>query len=105
MRTTAIAIARTTAMMTMASNMAGSVSLNGKSGKSAAEGYQRAQVPVAQPQPAPHHQAEIEPEQSVAEQRAADPKVRRDCASEIAGQQDRAQDRGRRHSIEHGAHN
>jgi hypothetical protein len=61
-------------------------------------------VPVAQPQSAPHHQPKIKSEQEVREQWAADPQVRRHRTAEIAGEQDRAEDRGRRDGIEHRAH-
>src|SRR5229473_7180300 len=99
----AMAIASTTAMMAMISNMANSLFVNCQGGKSTPPGYQVAQGPVAEPQPAPHHQAQIEPEQRVGEQRAADPHMRRHRAAEVASQQDRAQDRGRRDRIEDGA--
>src|SRR5882762_11894919 len=88
----AMAIASTTAMMAMISNMANSLFVNCQGGKSTPPGYQVAQTPVTEPQPAPHHQAQIEPEQCVGEQRAADPHMRCHRAAEIAGQQDRAQE-------------
>src|SRR5690349_11632726 len=121
MRITAIASASTMAMMIKTSDMAGSVWFGELFGhdlfrkpvstfrdhavaaKSAAERQQRAQEAVAQPQPGPQHQAEIEPEQRVREQRAIDPDVRCDGATEIAGEQDRTEDRRRRHRIEQGA--
>src|SRR2546430_129393 len=51
---------------------------------------------VAQPQPAPHHHAEVKPEQRVREQRAVDPHMGCDRPAEIAGEQERTEDRGRR---------
>src|SRR5450631_2163359 len=103
MRTIATATASTTAMMAMISSMVGSVSMKCRREISTAEGDQALQVPVAQPEPTPQHQAEIEPEQRMGEQRTADPQVRGHRAAEIAGQQDRTQDRGRRDCVEHSA--
>src|SRR5674476_966592 len=102
-RTIAIATASMPAMMAMVSNMAGSVSVKCQRGKSTPERYQAAQAPVAQPQPAPHHQPEIEPEQRMGEQRAANPYMRGHGAAEIAGQQDCTENRGRRDRIENSA--
>src|SRR5260370_1493490 len=90
----AMAIASTTAMMAMISNMANSLFVNCQRGKSTPPGYQVAQTPIAEPQPAPHHQAQIEPEHRVGEQRAADPHMRRHRAAEIGSQHDLASDRG-----------
>src|SRR5436190_21710843 len=98
-RTMTIAITSMTAMMATIVSMTGSVNLNAWRGKSAAEGYQRAQAAVTQPEPAPHHQTEIEAEQREREQRTVDPQMGCDRAAEIAGEQDRTQDRGRRHRI------
>src|SRR6185436_12872334 len=100
--TAAMAIASMTATVTM-SNMSGSCVKYLVEIKLAAERDQGLQIPVAQPQPAPYHQAEIKPEQRVREQGAADPHMRGHGAAEIAGEQDRAEDRGRRNRIEHGA--
>src|SRR5688572_31233640 len=70
---------------------------------SAAEGNEGAQARLAQIEPAPDQQAEIDSEQGVAEQRAVDAQVRGDRAAHIAGQQDGAEHRGLRDRIEHDA--
>src|ERR1700694_94476 len=100
----AMAAASTTAIMAMISNMAGSVSLNGQRGRSAPERYQCAHVRVAQPEPAPYYQPKIEPVQRVGKERTGDPPMRCHRGAEIAGQQDRAENRGGRDRVENGAH-
>ena len=72
-------------------------------GRQRRNGIKAAQIAVAQPQPSPYHQAEIKSEQRVREQGTADPHMRGHRATEIAGEQDGAEDRGRRDRIEHGA--
>src|SRR5712671_1807185 len=116
MSTIAMTIASTTAMMAMISNIGRSVITfqrffsilpargeGADTATSTSQGHHPAQAPVAQPQPAPHHQAEIKPEQDVAEQRAADPQMRCHRAAEITGQEDRAKNGGRRDRVENGA--
>src|SRR5262245_18253278 len=71
-RTTAIASASTMATMIRIPDMAGSVSANFAARNSAAERQQRTQGCVAQPHPAPQHQAEVKPEQRMREQGAVD---------------------------------
>src|ERR1700733_10000857 len=96
-----MAIARTTAMMAMISSMERSPF---QSDELACERQQRAQALIAQPQAAPHHHAEIETEQNVGEQRASDSHMRSHRAAEIAGHQDRSDERGRRESVKRRAH-
>src|SRR3569623_3311084 len=58
------------------------------------DGEQGADARSAQPQTAPHHDAEIDAEQCVAEQRAADPEKTRHRAAEKTRQQHRAEKGG-----------
>ena len=65
-----------------------------------AHGQQRLKAPIAQPKPDPEQRGDVEREQDVAEERAADAHVGRDGSAEIAGPEHRAEHGGARHEIQ-----